>query len=158
MFILNTGAEIMKRIYLIILVILLAYPAFGQAVRKLRIIYDPEQTLYTLQFNIKPDKKAPDKHYKVILTVKNDELVMHPTTATGSGLYYPIPSGNGYRISWNPVKEDLDPRGWGFHLKLQDPNPAPPTQEKNFMDHPLVIVVSYLFVFSTLYLINVLNR
>ena len=144
--------------YLVVLIaFIVTSPLTGQVARHLKVKYDNEGK-YTLEFDVKAGKNAPEGPYKVIIKAKNKDLVVQPISATGAGLYHPIEAGKSYRILWYPAKEDLPNDGWGFHVKLVVAEPKQEQIENKAMDHPLAITASYLFIFSAIYLINILNH
>lgn len=144
----------MKKYLIYIILSILPLLLSAQNVEKLKIRYTVD-SLYVITFNLKTE--LPEDQYRISLTAKRGEWEINPLSATGAGIYYPIPEGKGYRILWSPKKEGLDPQGWGIRIRTYDPNPQITKVKKQLSDYPLVIAASYAFMFTLLWIVNLLN-
>ena len=143
------------KIYLITLsIILLPFVLMGQKVDHLRVKLRAD-SLYIITFDL--ETEADQDEYRVAVIAKRGTLQINPLSATGAGIYHPIPEGKGYRILWAPQKEGLDPLGWGIRIRTYDPNPQITKARKPISDYPLVIAASYVFMFTLLYIVNLIN-
>lgn len=145
----------MKTLILTLIMAFLIVLLSAQSVEHLRVRYTAD-SLYVITFDLRAGA-APDKEYRVILTAQLGEHVYNPLSATGAGIFYPIPPGKGYRILWAPAKEGLETKGWGIRLRLLDPDPRLSRVKKPVSDYPLVIAASYVLMFSILWIVNLIN-
>ncbi len=126
----------------------------AQSVERLKVRYTAD-SLYVITFNL--ETESDREEYRIALTAKRGDVQLNPLSATGAGIYYPIPEGKGYRILWSPSKEGLDPEGWGIRLRIYDPDPKITKVKRPISDYPLVIAASYVFMFTLLYIVNLIN-
>ena len=135
--------------------LLLPLILLGNSVEKLRIRYTAD-SLYVITFDLDASETLGEE-YRIALTAQKDDYIVNPLTATGAGIYYPIPGGKCYRILWSPLNEGLDPQGWGFRLKIYDPNPKITKVQRPLSDYPFAIAASYVIMFTVLWVVNLLN-